>query len=45
MYNPVYGVIREEMSAAAFGRDYKELEEHATVWSCVVYLRCIMDLS
>ena len=31
IYNPVYAPVREEMSAAAYGRDYKDLEEHTAV--------------
>ena len=31
MYNPAYATVKEEMSAAAYGRDYKELEEHTAV--------------
>ncbi|CAI8002393.1 E3 ubiquitin-protein ligase rnf213-alpha [Geodia barretti] len=47
MYNPIYGVIREEMSAAAFGRDYKELEEHATALhpqECVPLLLSVYEV-
>ena len=28
---PAYGAIREEMSAAAYGKDYKEMEERVSV--------------
>ena len=31
MYNPAYGSIREEMCAAAYGRDYTELEQRTAV--------------
>ena len=31
IYNPVYSLIREEMSAAAYGRDYAALEERTAV--------------
>ena len=31
IYNPVYSLIREEMSIAAYGRDYAALEERTTV--------------
>ena len=31
IYNPVYAPVREEMSAAAYSRDYKDLEEHTAV--------------
>ena len=31
IYNPEYSIIREEMSTAAYGRDYEELEEHSAV--------------
>ena len=31
MYNPAYATIREEMSVAAYGRDYEELEQHIAV--------------
>ena len=27
-----YAAIREEMSAAAYGKDYKEMEERASVY-------------
>ena len=31
MYNTTYTTVREEMSAAAYGRDYKQLKEHIEV--------------
>ena len=38
---PGYAAIREEMSAAAYGKDYREMEERASVYvdfTCVHYL-------
>ena len=36
LYNPVYYTLREEMNAAAYGKDYKHIEEHTNV----IYVLC-----
>ena len=35
MMYPGYTAIREKMAVAAYGRDYKEIDEHATVWHTI----------
>jgi hypothetical protein len=47
IYNPVYAPVREEMSAAAYGRDYKDLEEHTAALQpqeCVPFLLSVYEV-
>ena len=37
-----YSAIREEMAVAAYGRDYKDIEEHATVWHTISYTHSVI---
>ena len=45
---PAYAAIREEMSAAAYGKDYKEMEQRASVQddinNCCVHIILIQAL-